>query len=113
MTCLGFIDTEREKEISIGVGYPFDPLGPGECLVPSDYEEDEGIKVNDTVTLNFEMGNLLRAMAADFNNKTDPVWRLQAQYTSTFATVILECKVVGFLDGSYGKYAHDDSEDDV
>ena len=111
MACLGFIDTEREKEISIGVDYPFDPLEPGECLVPTDYK-DEGIKINDTVTLNFEMGNLLRAMTTDFNNKTDPAWRFQALPPNNFATVFLECKVVDFLDGSYGKYAEDDSDDD-
>jgi len=35
-TCVGAIDTAREKQIGLGAEYPFDPLGPGECLVPID-----------------------------------------------------------------------------
>jgi hypothetical protein len=27
------IQTEREKNIELGVNYPFPALGPGECLV--------------------------------------------------------------------------------
>ena len=36
---LGYIDTDREKEIGIGKDYPFGPLGPGECLVPAVWQE--------------------------------------------------------------------------
>ena len=44
---LGYIDTDREKEIGIGKNYPFDPLGPGECLVPAVWQE-LNVKIGDS-----------------------------------------------------------------
>ena len=34
-----FIDTQREKDIGIGTDWPYDPLGAGECIVTSEYED--------------------------------------------------------------------------
>ena len=35
--CLGFFNMEQEKAIGLATDWPFDPLGPGECLVPASY----------------------------------------------------------------------------
>mmetsp|Transcript_1214 Transcript_1214/g.1859 ORF Transcript_1214/g.1859 Transcript_1214/m.1859 type:complete len:198 (-) Transcript_1214:1127-1720(-) len=69
-SCIGAIDTAREKEISIGTDYPFKPLGPGECLVPIDLEAD-GVEIGDEVDVYLTMGSLLKAMAAEYNNLTN------------------------------------------
>ena len=39
-----FWDTQREKDIKLGISYPFEPLGPGECIVAF-----EGASIGDTV----------------------------------------------------------------
>ena len=56
------------------------------------------------------MGNLLRAMAAEYNSKTSPDWKDQAAIPPVDATVFLECKIVDFLANSYGKYANNDTD---
>ena len=33
--CFKWIDTEQEKEINVGVSWPYDKLEPNECLVSS------------------------------------------------------------------------------
>jgi len=33
--CLMLQDTKREKEISLGVSYPYDPLPTGGCIIQS------------------------------------------------------------------------------
>jgi hypothetical protein len=33
--CIIFMDTEREREISLAEDYKFDPLGYGECNINS------------------------------------------------------------------------------
>jgi len=35
--CLMLMDTQREKNIGMAPDYPFEPLAPGECNVPSFY----------------------------------------------------------------------------
>jgi hypothetical protein len=41
------IETEREKEIEIGVTYPYPPLGPGECLIPFANKETLEVEIDD------------------------------------------------------------------
>ena len=41
-----YIDTDREKEIGLGSDYPFEPLGPLECIIPSKYKEGYGLTVD-------------------------------------------------------------------
>ena len=35
-----YIDTDLENDIGLGSEYPFEPLGPLECIVPKKYSED-------------------------------------------------------------------------
>ena len=44
--CLKIFDTEQEKKIDVGVSWPFEKLGPDECIISEDFA-NVGIKVGD------------------------------------------------------------------
>ena len=46
--CVKFIDTEQEKEIAVGVGWPYEKMGPGECIIGSEFKS-QGVNVGDDV----------------------------------------------------------------
>ena len=46
------LDTVREKEIGVGDGYPFGPLGPGECIISEEFKEGTDIGVGSEITVN-------------------------------------------------------------
>lgn len=56
------------------------------------------------------MGKLLKAIAADYNTKTNPSEKFKAVYVPKDTTVFFECTIVGFLDEAYGKYGKDGSD---
>ena len=35
--CLKFIDTEKEKEIELGMSWPYEKLEPHECLISDEF----------------------------------------------------------------------------
>lgn len=37
--CMLWLDTEKEKEIGLGTGWPYKKLNPGECLVPASFAQ--------------------------------------------------------------------------
>ena len=37
------MDTEREKDIGLGEGYPFGKLAPGECVLHETWRENYGL----------------------------------------------------------------------
>jgi hypothetical protein len=45
------IDTEQEKNIEIGIGYPFKPLSIGECLVSSDWQSAYNVSIGSEILL--------------------------------------------------------------
>ena len=49
--CLKFIDTEKEYEIYLGTSWPFDKLGPGECIISNIFEENYNVQVGDKVVV--------------------------------------------------------------
>lgn len=49
--CMKFIDTEQEKKIDVGVSWPFEKLGPGECLIADGDWPYQTIEVGDKVTI--------------------------------------------------------------
>ena len=89
--------------------YPFDALEAGECLAPASLK-DSGLTIGQKFTVELEMGNLLRAMATDYNTKTDPSDKFKAATVPTRALVFFECTIKGFLEEAYGKYGKDDSD---
>lgn len=48
--CVKFIDTDQEKKIDVGVGWPYSKLEPDECLIGQEFESS-GVNVGDTVSL--------------------------------------------------------------
>ena len=45
-----FLDTNREKDINLGVNYPFDQMSAGECIVNGDAREvDKSLKTGDVM----------------------------------------------------------------
>ena len=47
-----WIDLEREKEINIGVDWPYPDLASDECLLTINYqEENEGLEVGDKISI--------------------------------------------------------------
>ena len=48
--CLKFMDTEKEKEIDLGVGWPYTAMEPYECMISSEFL-NKAIKVGDKVKI--------------------------------------------------------------
>ena len=46
-----YMDTEQEKNIKLGVDYPYDPLGALECIVPEKYKTQQGFNVGDSLKI--------------------------------------------------------------
>lgn len=65
--CIMFMDTDREKEIGLGADYPYEPLGPGECVLPEIAESTYNFNVGDELKLSIYMGNQMRTMASVYN----------------------------------------------
>ena len=57
--CIMYIDTDLEKEIGLGSDYPFEPLGPLECILPKKYKEDHNCTEGMPIQLKLSAGNLL------------------------------------------------------
>ena len=51
--CVQFSDTQMEKDIQVGVGWPYEALGKNECILSSSIEEEYGVQEGDTVQLKF------------------------------------------------------------
>ena len=57
--CTMLIETEREKQIEIGVTYPYPPLGPGECYIPNANKEQLEVEIGDEITLNVQSADMM------------------------------------------------------
>ena len=67
-----YIDTAREKDIGLGSDYPFEPLGPLECIIPKKYKEDNGLIEDMPFNLKLSAGDLLKSMVAEYNRVRTP-----------------------------------------
>ena len=57
-----YMDTQQEKNIKLGVDYPYDPLGPLECIVSEKYKTQQGFSVGDSLKIQQPIGYLLQVM---------------------------------------------------
>lgn len=55
--CLKFIDTEQEKDIDVGVSWPYEKLEPYECLIAQEFADEKGVAVGDSVTIWMQTSN--------------------------------------------------------
>lgn len=66
-SCVMLMDTEREKEINLGITYPFEPLGVGQCLMNINQKDVLGISEGSTLYIEAQMSVLLNAIIKDYN----------------------------------------------
>ena len=67
-----YIDTALEEDIGLGTDYPFEPLGPLECIVPKKYQEDYALQLNMPLRINLSAGGLLKSMVFEYNRVRTP-----------------------------------------
>ena len=65
--CLKFIDTEQEKAISLGVSWPYEKLGPNECLLSSVFAA-QGVKIGDKVIMSIYEEAYWVVLIAQYNH---------------------------------------------
>ena len=100
--CVQLLDTEREREIGLGTDYPFEPLGPGECIANAGL----GVAEGETLQITVHWHYLIWYMAYDYNVFVkDP--SIPDVPTITDVTTTVPCVVKGVMPEPYGKYAND------
>ena len=59
--CLKFMDTEQEKKIDLGVGWPYSAMEPYECMISSGFKK-KGINVGDKVKIKVGLPSYWKVM---------------------------------------------------
>lgn len=101
------INTELEKNIDLGVAWPYTALQEGECLIASSLRSEwDGVEVGDTVWIDLWEPYTWNAVGAEYNiTATEQGWPLLPMFTENYKTSSF--KVAGFFDESYGKWPAD------
>jgi len=76
------MDTDREKEISLGITYPFEPLAVGECLMNENQKDVLGIQEGSTLYIEAYLNVLLNAIITDYNVVASSEGLQEASYLS-------------------------------
>jgi ABC-type antimicrobial peptide transport system permease subunit len=100
------MDTDREREISLGITYPFEALKQGECLISQQMAEKLQVGVGENVYSDVSMTLLLNTIIQKYNDESV----IKASKVDASATVTLPCKVAGLLQATYGKIPNVDPE---
>ena len=101
-----FMDTALEKAIGLGADYPFEPLGPGECIVPRSFLQKTGVKEGDTIQLMSEMKDFINVIIDVFNTRYMP-GQVLPKFSLATGYIPFDCVVKGSVNQSYGKYGKD------
>lgn len=81
------IQTDREKQIHLGVDYPFPTLQTGECLVSSKYKSIMNLQVGDFIGLQIYMPDTNTAIKETYNQAaTENEWPLLLAFHETKKT---------------------------
>mmetsp|Transcript_18728 Transcript_18728/g.17853 ORF Transcript_18728/g.17853 Transcript_18728/m.17853 type:complete len:82 (+) Transcript_18728:714-959(+) len=67
-SCLVVFDTQRERDIKLGIAYKFDPLEEGYCNINNQQQKVLTIEEGDFVYMGFRGGKLLNALILNYNN---------------------------------------------
>ena len=106
---LMLIDTEREREIELGRGYPFGKLGEGECLVHSKLAQKDQKEYNMYIPLSNFLTNTLLYYYYDSQNITnETAINLENILNEKNFTLNFNCKIKDILEDNYGKESSDD-----
>ena len=70
------MDLEREKDIHVGTSWPYQEMEPNECIVTSDFEIAQGLKIGDRIAFVGDYQELWQMAARLYNtyikNEEDP-----------------------------------------
>lgn len=64
---LSLIDTQREKDISVGTKYPFEPMKSKECTISSQLASRIHVKKGDIMFVGVDVYHLMMALIRKFN----------------------------------------------
>lgn len=102
------IDTQREKDIYLGTGYPFATQSSGECLITNYDAGLLDVQVNQSVSLFINATFTITAIMENYNLLSAANgWKPLENTTFNFTTE-MPCSVSGLMDGTYQKYHDDD-----
>ena len=112
--CMMLIDTDLEKCFDLAPDYPFQKLGPGECIIPKIFAKSYSTKVEVGTVLSLSAGlySLTNTLIKYFNEFIkDP---RDADITfQPYQRYYFQCEVVDILDETYGKMADDEMQNHV
>lgn len=108
-----FIDTNREKEIDLGVKYPFNALNAGECIVNSGARTtDPTLKIGDVMQLNIPMQELFNTIRNQYNDIFREPGHKRVNFDEQY-DVVIPCTIVDFMGETYGKYPSSSSDKQI
>ena len=102
---LTLIQTEREKEIGLGTGYPYGKLKKGQCLVNSEWMSDNNMTVGEDLSLEIKYTGDLSDAVLQYYNRLALVNGWPTDQTRPLdSTITGSCQIAGKLSETYGKY---------
>ena len=79
--CIKWLDTEQEKNIDVGVGWPYDKLGPYECLIPSTFASSAGVVNGDKIVINIAWSGFWNNLRNQYNEAAlENGWNTVTEY---------------------------------
>ena len=108
--------TDKEKEIGLGTEYPYSAQGPGECIIPDDYQlfgASTPIKIGDEIEIVLSGGYKFMRQLAKSYNRQRTFGQEKAHYPKIGEQITFKCRVTAFIDECYGKYAKDNEGSQV
>jgi hypothetical protein len=114
------IDTQRERDINLAMGYKFDPLKEGECIISRTRASQLLVEPGHAIKLGFNSWKNLLLLANNYNARTtheefptrikiSDMKKQHSQDPDSF-TLHMPCKVAHTVSVSHGKYDKDNVE---
>ena len=110
--CLKFIDTEKERDIEVGLSWPYQKLEPYECLISDEFYQ-KGVIHGDKINITLSMTNFWQNLRPQYNeeanlpeNKWGEIpyyeerWKKNGSY---LAYTTIQCTVKDLFTQTYGK----------
>lgn len=94
------IDTAREEQIGLGPEYPFGALGPGECIVSSNFQIDYAL--GESMILDIDINSLTKTQVKEYNTRIKPAGAPRADFQNFDTNTA--CQIVDFISEPFGKY---------
>lgn len=99
--CLKWLDTDKEKEIGVGVSWPYEKLSPFECLISETFGRESGLKKGDQFVISVYWGPIWPILAHQYNEEAQVQGWPTMAYTPGRTTI--NCNVKDLFSKTYGK----------